>query len=53
VLGPLPSSSSKGNLIVELEETKRNLAKKEDSMRQMERWQWLEESQGRKNHERR
>jgi len=47
-------SPQKENLIVELEETKRNLAKKEDSTRQMmERLQRLEESQDRQNHKRR
>ena len=49
-----PTPPHKANLIVELEETKKDLAQKEESVSQMmERLQRLEDSQDRQNHERR
>ena len=49
-----PPSPHKANLMVELKETKRDLTQNEENMRQtMERLQWLEDSQNRKNHGRR
>jgi len=49
-----PPSPHKANLMMELEETMRDLTKKEESMRHMvERLQRLEDSQERQNHGRR